>query len=588
MVKKSRKLKKQRSLFNPDVIKTEIHQAIRRDFSEAQHVYCLNDDLTLHAFNRQVQDFDKKYCATDQDVDLLTTQTFEKFFEVNEHIGKVNEKLKQSLPSPDLHVSRTNTKMEKIHLRARALMHSVLGSFSVSDWFTQCRNSGGSTIGVPYRDTSVESKFTFPISMTKEVKTTFECCMTQDRQVWAAVKEFNDLGPISDPYKLVGGSRATTVDKTTAKRRMICIEPTANMYLQQGLMLEMYSKMKAVGLDVERLPDLHKLKAQLSSISCREATIDWSSASDCLAFELIRWLTPPKWFDALNMTRSKVASFPGRPDVELNMFSTMGNAVTFPLETLVFWTYAHAVILTERNDTSSLYPEWEELGKVSVFGDDCIVPTPIAPQYMEAMVEVGFIVNKEKSFYGTEQFRESCGGDYLCGFDVRPYTIKAPTNTVKSALEPWLYIIANSLLKKYVVYFGKLSYVYDKELWRVLFDVFERNKIKIKLVPSYLPDDAGLKLSHDILRFHNHYQFTLSTVESNQHGTASFLYCRYVYRASKERDAGIRMALWFKQPFQDRAPKIRHTVAVREKGGYVVAKGISCHWHVPDLNYLAG
>jgi len=92
--------------------------------------------------------------------------------------------------------------------------------------------------------------------------------------------------------------------------------------------------------------------------------------------------------------------------------------------------------------------------KCSVFGDDCIVPTSIAANYITALEGVGFEVNDYKSFYGeTEKFRESCGGDYLAGHAVRPYTVRAPTSQKMSSLEPWLYIIFNSVITKYISHF---------------------------------------------------------------------------------------------------------------------------------------
>jgi hypothetical protein len=280
------------------------------------------------------------------------------------------------------------------------------------------------------------------------------------------------------------------------------------------------------------------------------------------------------------------------------MVSSMGNAGTFPLETLVFWVYGQSVKLSRRSRqkehrctmmNSFCYQELQDYSGISVFGDDCIVPTEMAPEFMDTLVGVGFIVNKEKSYYGSELFRESCGGDYLAGYDVRPFFLKAPHSEKRSAVEPWLYIIANSLLKKYILYFGKLSYVYDKELWRVIFSLFAEYKVSIKLVPSFFPDDAGLKLSYDILRFASHYPMKLSRIKQSKHGTASFSYCRFLYKESKQWSDEIRYSTWLKKPIQSRTPSVvigeknlfDHTMKTRKIGGYVVAKGISCHWHVP-------
>lgn len=571
---------KRQMFFDPDAIATAVHQALERDFNKAQHEYCLNDSTTLYAFNRQVNELRKKFVSQSEYTDVLVDRTFRKFLEVNDHMSEVNERLKFCLPTNQARITSTMPRMEKIHRRARAIVHSVLGPFEKSEWFAECRNSGGSSIGVPFSDTSNDRKFTFPMSVTKRAKTLFQQCMVFDFQLKAAIVDYNSLGPIMDPYMIVEESRATTVDKNDQIRRFICVEPTCNMYLQQGLMHMMYKRMKSFGLDVETLPELHKKLAKYSSITSRNATIDWASASDCGSIELLRWLIPPKWFEVLDTVRQTHTLIEGKR-VKLNMFSTMGNAATFPLETLVFWAYAHAVRLTNRR-SNTLFPEWEDLGCCSVFGDDCIVPSEIASEFIEVMTEVGFIINDQKSYYGTEQFRESCGGDYLAGYDVRPYFLKAPHSTKRSSLEPWLYIITNSFLKKYKSYFGTLSYVYDKELFRVLFGLFRKHKINIKLVPSFYPDDSGLKLSHDILRFHRHYPLKLQKVKRSHHGSYSFNFCRFVYFDKREKDDAIRYALWLKRPVQVKRIVPPGTF-LRKKGGYVVAKGLTSHWFVPTV-----
>ncbi len=598
---KKQKHQRKKTLFDPDKILTEIHQAIRRDYVTSQHEYRSDYYLTREAFRRQVQDFTKKYCPVSYDKDSLELQTFLKFKEVNEHMRQVNEALRKELPSKPTRIQSSTPTMEKIHLRAKALMSWVLTDFEEEEWFLECKHSSGSSIGVPYSDTSMEKKFQFPISTSERVVPLFERYLQFDATLNCAIQNLNAQSPIGEMYHFTSGSRATTVDKTDEKRRMICVEPTVNMFLQQGLMEMMYKRMKSVGLDVESLPTRHVQLAHDSSITCSNATIDWSSASDCVSIELLRWLLPPKWFDVVYRVRSDYTDLNGEK-VKLNMISTMGNAVTFPLETLVFWTYAHATRLSMNPRTNTLFPEWEDLKCCSVFGDDCIVPSNMASEFIAVMEDVGFIINDDKSFYGSEQFRESCGGDYLQGVDVRPYCCKAPSSRRMSSLEPWLYIIGNSLLKKYIQYFGRLTYVYDKELWKVLFDLFRRHGFEIKLVPSYYPDDAGLKISFDIERFYRHYPMKLSRIDRTTHGTYIFKYNRFNYRLRNKMFEELRLAHWLKRsgkdsdklitfPYQtvqpvdlQNQPLIpKKWTPIRKIGGYVVAKGYSCHWYVPSV-----
>lgn len=590
---KNVKQSKNHLLFDPDSIITEIHRALSLDFKQAQHEYCLNDSFTLYAFNRQVNEFRKKYVnPATQDVKELEDRTFAKFRGINDHMYQVNSDLRIKLPWPNVCPVPYTTREDLIHKRARQYMHSILGKFSVSEWFTECRNSGGSSIGVPFIDTSNEKKFRFPMSVTKEAESLFNQALLWDSRLRESIKTYNGFFPVGEKYEVVSGSRATTVEKNSEIRRMICPEPTCNMYLQLGLMQVMYKRMKSWSLDVESLPERHKKLAWESSITQKNATIDWSSASDCVSIVLLRWLLPPAWFRIVESLRCKETTIQG-VSTELNMVSTMGNAVTFPLETLVFWAYANAINLTNSTDSLSLFPEWDQPDTdISVFGDDCIVPSHMAKEFISTMESVGFIINDEMSYYKNEQFRESCGGDYLCGFDVRPYCCKAPHSTRQSSLEPWLYIIANSLLKKYITYFGRLSYVYDKELWRTIFSLFTRHNISVKLVPSYFPDDSGLKLSYDIERFQNHYSFKLQRIAKSHQGTVSFNYCRFVYRQECPKFGELQFALWLKKPSQTKLINVHGEGKsegsaqnpLKKVGGYVVAKGISCHWHVPTLS----
>lgn len=545
---KKAKLKKRTSFFDPDAIVTQIHQKLLSDLAPLTQKYEGGTAWAVYdAANRQSKDFLKKYCSVKQDKVRLESECFSSFHEVNARMERVNREIRNFGLFDKSSQFPTFSRDALIHMRAQAFVHSVLTDFEVDEFFAECKHSGGSTIGVPYKDTSVEKKFTFPMTCTKRAEPFFREYLKFDFQLNQALKDFNAEFPLGDEIETVTGSRATTVDKTTDKRRMICVEPTLNMFFQQGLMHLMYKRLLKVGLDVMTLPEQHKKMAMESSITASNATIDFSSASDCVSIELLRWLLPPKWFDYLDTLRCEFAFFQETGWTELHMMSSMGNATTFPLETLVFWAYARATEMTIDRKSSSLYPEWYERSNVSVFGDDCILPTNCAPYFIEIMEYVGFQVNKDKSFFSPNgKFRESCGGDYLAGYDVRPFYVKAPQSLKRSSLEPWLYIITNSLLKKYIKYFGGTSYLYDKELFKYIFELMESHNILVKFVPPFFPDDAGLKWSFDLDRLAQCYRFRSEPVHRNKHGTYTFRFCRFVYTERKDRIDDIRYVLWLK------------------------------------------
>jgi hypothetical protein len=368
---------------------------------------------------------------------------------------------------------------------------------------------------------------------------------------------------------------------------MIAIEPTANMYLQQGLMRVMYKRLRKVGLDVTNLPRTHTALAQSGSITGKLATIDFSSASDCVSVSLVNYLFPEEWLRWLHNTRTTHIDVLGER-VKLECYATMGNATTFPVETLVFWSLAVASYMYYTNSTAhrnstllarNRLPAQFELDGVSVFGDDCILPCDVSQHFIAVTTDLGFIVNEEKSFYdGKPGFRESCGGDYLYGREVRPLFIRAPTSNSKSALEPWLYTIWNGVNRKFISTFGPLKYVYGRETYKLISSLFAQYNLKVKVVPCDYPDDSGL-VSPDSRRLLTCYGLVYSKVAVNLHGSVRFTYLRFKYWEQVERHDHLHYALWkhklanafgvkveFEEPF--------NKFPVRRKGGYYVASSV--------------
>jgi hypothetical protein len=575
--------------FDPDSFVTELHQALCRDLSRREqelHAEPFHISNALLA-ERLIKDFRKKYQTATADNDKLEAEAFASFRSINNQIRR----LKFQFPDPKQPIQRRTPVMDKIHLRARAIVHFVLGRFDIEEFFEKTRHSAGSSIGVPFTDTSLESKFSLPWSITEGCKSYFLEYLNWDTNLCQALASSRG----DSLFNVVSGSRATTVDKTDDKRRFIAVEPTCNMFMQQGLMSMMYDRFSSIGLNLESLPDEHRRRAWISSITLNEATIDWSSASDSVSIGLLSWLLPQEWLSPILQTRSPVTQI-NESWENLAMFATMGNACTFPLETLVFWAYGHAVRLSSNPLTNTLYPEWEEFKCVSVFGDDCIVPTELAEAYIEVLTSIGFTINKEKSFYGTYPFRESCGGDYYRGYDVRPYYIKRPVSTRKSAIEPWLYIITNLLSKKLFQLFGGLKYIYTETLY-VLGKAFSDLNIEIKVVPSDFPDDSGLKVICDLQRFWKQFQgCRWAPIRISKHGTVKFQFCRFQYWTRLSTNDDLRYwkllksnsgsTLAVPEPLDylglrdGRLPDRRE----RKRGGYVVASGLASYMDVPRFH----
>jgi len=215
----------------------------------------------------------------------------------------------------------------------------------------------------------------------------------------------------------VSGNRYSTVPKTALTDRSIAAEPSINVFYQLGLGTELKRRLKYRGhWDLKKAQTLHRQVAESSSVSREFATLDLSNASDTVCKTLVKILLPHAWFEVLDSLRSKKTLIDGKW-VVLEKFSSMGNGFTFELETIIF--AALSAVVTRKCGHGG----W--LGRdVFVFGDDIIVKSDVARPLKLVLEFFGFSLNDDKSFYGDEGFRESCGGDFFAGLPVRPYFLK--------------------------------------------------------------------------------------------------------------------------------------------------------------------
>jgi len=226
----------------------------------------------------------------------------------------------------------------------------------------------------------------------------------------------------SEPVR-VRGNRFTTVPKDAFKRRGICIEPSLNVYFQLGVGGYVRRKLKQVfGIDLKYDQQRHREMAKWGSSHSGLATIDLTSASDLICLELVRALVPPLWFELLNSLRSPYTLIGGKWH-KLEKFSSMGNGYTFELETLIFAAICR-VVSRRRGFCPNELASIDMLGQ---YGDDCIVPIEISGDVLAIFSWCGFQTNLKKTFIDGP-FRESCGGDFHSGVDVRTYKLTEELN----------------------------------------------------------------------------------------------------------------------------------------------------------------
>jgi len=225
--------------------------------------------------------------------------------------------------------------------------------------------------------------------------------------------------------------RVITVPKTLKTPRIIAIEPTCMQYVQQGIL-------EAICVEIEQndfarsfirfvYQEPNQLLAREGSLTGKLATLDLSEASDRVSNRLVQALLAkhPHFLGAVDACRSSTAAVPGHGVLRLAKFASMGSALCFPFEAMVFCTIIFMAIERDLLASGALSRGTQLthssirkfMGRVRVYGDDIIVPVKHAKSVMAYLEVFGLKVNASKSFW-TGKFRESCGREYYDGHDV--------------------------------------------------------------------------------------------------------------------------------------------------------------------------
>lgn len=225
--------------------------------------------------------------------------------------------------------------------------------------------------------------------------------------------------------------RLSLVPKTLKSPRLIAVEPAAMQYAQQlcadRLIKSMRSSHLTKHIDFTD-QSVNRRLAEYGSRSGQLATVDLSEASDRVSLPLVEALfgSDEELLAQLRAFRSTHIQIrdpiSGTVEVlKLRKYSTSGSALTFPVETLVFFIISlAAVVEVDLRRFRSLKSAISSLAQtVNVYGDDIIVPSHTCSHVMGRLESLGLKVNRQKTFF-RGPFRESCGGDFYRGYDVTP------------------------------------------------------------------------------------------------------------------------------------------------------------------------
>jgi hypothetical protein len=195
-------------------------------------------------------------------------------------------------------------------------------------------------------------------------------------------------------------------------------------YMQQSVKDQVYTILETHPLTKRSVrfsrQDVNQRLAYKASKDKRLATLDLKDASDRVHLHLVqRIFKTSGLLEYLEDARSLHAELPNGTNILLFKYASMGSALCFPVEAMVFYTLIQSAmhILDGGRPSSRSIRRYSEL--IDIYGDDIIVPVEYADFVVKYLESYALKVNVNKSFKASA-FRESCGADFYAGVPVNP------------------------------------------------------------------------------------------------------------------------------------------------------------------------
>jgi len=399
---------------------------------------CLRDDVDIEAvfFIRQLLLVGKKY-----DIECpqaAKVQVVNDFLDCNSGLPKPSRFWETTEVA---HCAPPSTDVPPGFARAATWISKELGHYDPDTW--KCKHGPGA---ISRPDFLLRSKYEWT-SWSNRLEKRFPIADHgfHSHSSWASWASGDTEFCNAEPRSTV-----CLVPKTFSGRRLIAAEPGEHMFIQQSMLRFFMCRTAESALsrfadfrDQSRNRTLCRSGSETSTL----ATVDLSAASDTVATwhveELFR--SNPKLLSHLCAARTRFlvqdVSHDRPEESSLHMYATSGNATTFPVETLVFLAVALSVC------AEVLQCDYKSLeGKVSVFGDDIIIPVECRSSFEYWMSRMGFRINVAKSYF-EGNFRESCGLDAFKGVDVSPFYLRGWYSRDNASSLPRMVSAYNNALK---------------------------------------------------------------------------------------------------------------------------------------------
>jgi len=247
-----------------------------------------------------------------------------------------------------------------------------------------------------------------------------------------------------------GIAKLISVPKSSVARRTITMEPVLKQFFQQGLNTALRDAISRCSVLRGCLALSDQARNQSAcvegSLTGKIATIDLSAASDRLSLQLVKKIFASKtlFIEDLERTRSSYVQI-DKSVHKLRKYAGMGNATTFPVQSVAFACLAICSILSKDRLRPTLGNVMRASRVLRVYGDDITIPSEYVASLDTWLTFYGLKINHKKSF-STGFFRESCGVDAFRGQDVTPLYVKSLPGLLlsKSDLIPHLVALSNA------------------------------------------------------------------------------------------------------------------------------------------------
>lgn len=359
---------------------------------------------------------------------------------------------------------------------ARKVARSILGELSEDEVVSLTRFGKKSSIGCPLRQAYIDHKLTNRRAFTGSADVTrwFLTILEGDPILNRIVKRLR-INPEHATLRQVF-LVLENVPKTWKVHRSITPLALLDLFYTYGVGRVVQRRLKEHGLDIRHLQDRHRKWVKKFSLTCTHATADMSVASDSITIDLLNAILPRPWFNLVKFATTKQVMV-GNTLCYTESVLPMGNGMTFPVETLVFYCIIKAI-----GNLAGVR------GIYSVFGDDLVYPSRLHNYVYQVFPELGLTLNLEKTFVSFP-FRESCGEDFYRGVAVRSFYLKNEESfTLQGArAEAFIYKTINGLLRRWDEHEIPMTLSYLlRQLTLLRFEVLR--------VPPTFPDTSGIKV----------------------------------------------------------------------------------------------